>query len=328
MLRRRGFTLIELLVVIAIIAVLIALLLPAVQQAREAARRSTCKNNLKQLGLSLHNYHEAFNTLPPSVLGFGAAITATDYYTPVFAKHRNTSGLVMLLPFLDQAPMYNLWNHNSAASAANGGNPIYSASTVQGNADDNAVLSRTPMPVFTCPSDSGNAYYPGADLYYGISTNNAGGYRSNYAFSTHYNDAIYNHYGSTVAVSDRRAFGPDRKTNFSDFTDGLSNCVLMAEQTREKYNGAIGGWSYTCWVNAGLDFSRDWYRINQWDYYSTPGSSLPGRLGQWMTAGSLHTGGCHVVLGDGSVRFVSENIDGSTQNNLSRISDGKVLGEF
>jgi len=327
MLRRRGFTLIELLVVIAIIAVLIALLLPAVQQAREAARRSTCKNNLKQLGLALHNYHETFNTLPPSVIAFGAAITATDYFSPIIPKHRNTSGIVMLLPYFDQATIYNQWNQNSAASAANGSNPTYSAATVQGNADDNAVLSRTPLSVVTCPSDGGAAYYGSADLYYGISSTTAGGYRSNYAFSTHSNDAIYNHYWAASGGNDVRAMGPDRKTNFRDFTDGLSNSVLLAEQTREKYNGSLGGWSYTCWVNAGIDFSRDWYLINSWDYYGL-NVPVPGKLGQWMTAGSLHTGGCHVALGDGSVRFVNQYIDGTTQNNLSRISDGKVIGEF
>ena len=327
MLRRRGFTLIELLVVIAIIAVLIALLLPAVQQAREAARRSTCKNNLKQIGLALHNYHETFDTLPPSVIAFGAAISATDYITPIIPKHRNTSGLVMLLPYIDQATIYNKWNHDSAASASSGGNPTYSASTVQGNADDNAVLSKTPMAVFTCPSDSGQAYHASADLYYSISSTNAGGYRSNYAFSTHSNDAIYNHYWVSAAGDDKRALGPDRKTNFRDFTDGLSNSVVMAEQTREKYNGSLTGWSHSGWVNAGIDFSRDWYLINNWDFLGL-NVPVPGKLGQWMTSGSLHTGGVHVTLGDGSVRFISQNIDGTTQNNLSRISDGKVIGEF
>ena len=102
----------------------------------------------------------------------------------------------------------------------------------------------------------------------------------------------------------------------------------MVEQTREKYNGQIGGWSYTCHVNGGIDFTRDWYRINQWDYYGNVATFLPGRLGQWMTAGSLHTGGVQAVLGDGAVRFISENIDGTTQNNLAKISDGKTLGEF
>ena len=101
---KRGFTLIELLVVIAIIAILIALLLPAVQQAREAARRSQCKNNLKQLGLALHNYHETFSVLPPAHIG--------RCTTPRLMA----TGLTMLLPYLDQAPLYNMYNSSGSAT--------------------------------------------------------------------------------------------------------------------------------------------------------------------------------------------------------------------
>lgn len=326
--RRRGFTLIELLVVIAIMAVLIALLLPAVQQAREAARRSTCKNNLKQLGLALHNYHDTYNTLPPSGIAMG--VGGADYFkggaaTPAIPKQMNTSGLVMLLPYLDQSPMYNQWDHNSAASWSYLYG-LYTAATVQGDPNKNATLSKTVLDVLTCPSDNGKPYFTAVSQHYGISSTEAGGYRSNYAFNAHYNCYYYNHFWNVASIQEQRAFGEDRKTNFKDFGDGLSNSVLMAEQVREKYNGALGGWSYTCHVNGGIDFSRDWARINQWDYNG--GNFLYGRLGQWMTAGSLHVGGCHVVLGDGSVRFISENIAGATQNALAKISDGQVLGEF
>jgi prepilin-type N-terminal cleavage/methylation domain-containing protein len=329
--RRLGFTLIELLVVIAIIAILIALLLPAVQQAREAARRTQCKNNLKQLGIALHNYHDTFTTFPPSAIAMG--VGAVDYFnggsaTAAIPRYRNMSGFVLLLPYIEQSTMYNQWNFNSAASSSNVYG-LYSPATVQGNPDDNAVLSKTPLAALTCPSDNGKPFYTGKDRYYSISLTNEGGYRPSYQFSSHYAAYYYNHYWNAISIQEQRAFGEDRKTNMKDFTDGTSNSVLMVEQTREKYNGQIGGWSYTCHVNGGIDFTRDWYGINRWDYYYNPAVPLiPGRLGQWMTAGSLHTGGVQAVLGDGSVRFISENIDGSTQNKLAKISDGQVLGEF
>src|SRR5437899_1101808 len=135
--RRRGFTLIELLVVIAIIAVLIALLLPAVQQAREAARRSQCKNNLKQIGLALHNYHEAFSTFPQAAI-WRSYITGGTNPVPTF--HRNYTWLCMLLPYYDQAVVYNQINFSLP-----GWNQLISG----------RALIAVDFPVLHCTSDPG-----------------------------------------------------------------------------------------------------------------------------------------------------------------------------
>jgi prepilin-type N-terminal cleavage/methylation domain-containing protein len=325
---RHGFTLIELLVVIAIIAVLIALLLPAVQQAREAARRTQCKNNLKQLGLALHNYHDTYNSFPAS--GYAVGVGGYDYMnnssTPVIPHQSNTSGFVMLLPYFDQGPMYNQWNFNNAASESYVYG-LYSASTVLGNPSVNATISMTPLAVVTCPSDNGGAYYQGADQYYSISPTITGGYRTNYDFSANYEEYYYDHYYQALAPSQRPLFGCDSKSNLRDVKDGTSNTVAMIEQCREKYNGALGGWSYRCHVNIGIDLS--WVPINRWDYPPLSGNNvLVGRLGQWATAGSLHTGGCQVVLADGAVRFLSENIDTTTRQRLATIADNQPVGDF
>ncbi len=137
-LRRRGFTLIELLVVIAIIAILIALLLPAVQQAREAARRSTCKNQLKQLGLAIHNYHDTYKMVP-----FGSSINGGPG-----PRH---SGYMGMLPYIDQAPLYQLIATGGTRVANNGSTnyPPFGASPWDGNYAPNLIT----LPVLQCPSD-------------------------------------------------------------------------------------------------------------------------------------------------------------------------------
>jgi prepilin-type N-terminal cleavage/methylation domain-containing protein len=330
--RRRGFTLIELLVVIAIIAILIALLLPAVQQAREAARRTQCKNNLKQLGLALHNYHDAHSCFPPAGFAFGP--TGYDYFTggttPAIPRQANVSGLVMLLPYLDQAPLYNQWNFQHAASWSYVYGS-YTAATVLGNPDVNAPISKTKLAVFKCPSDPGRDFYTGGDQYYAISAASAGGYRSNYQLCVHYAYYYYAHYWSAISIREQRAFGDDKHTTIRDWSDGTSNCVVATEQTREKWNGQVGGWSYTCHVNMGIDFAADWYGINRWDYYNGAyGYPNPvyGVLGQWSTAGSFHVGGVHALMGDGAVRFISQNIAAVTQNALAKVSDNVNPGEF
>jgi hypothetical protein len=252
------------------------------------------------------------------------------------------SGLLLLMPYLDQAPLYNQWNFFNAASWSYVYG-LYSAGSVQGNPDVNANLSKTKLPVLKCPTDNGGDFYQYSNQYYSISANNTGGYRTNYAMNAWYGHYYYAHYWTLMDRMNMRAFGDDKLTNIRDYSDGASNVVMMAEQVREKYNGALGGWSYVCHVNLGIDFVGpylqysptgqqlqywSWTKINMWDYYGTAGTWQYGRLGQWSSPGSMHVGGCHVLLGDGAVRFISENISGQAQAALGYVSDNANPADF
>lgn len=315
---KRGFTLIELLVVIAIIAILIALLLPAVQQAREAARRSQCKNNLKQLGLALHNYHETFSVLPPAHIG--------RCTTPRLMA----SGLTMLLPYLDQAPLYNMYN--SSGSATTHSSISTGAGTLSAGDDPvtngNAAVVKTLVTVFLCPSDDGSYFIPSATSSYGISATNTGtgGAKTNYDFITitPYNSCEN---WTLTAPTSRCMFGDNSKCRMDDVKDGTSNTLMMGETTRTVYNGGTNAWGYRGHVMVGLNLVS--YPINRFYYSSASPPEQPrGKLGSWAYSGSLHTGGAHFLLADGSVHFISENIDTTTRQNLARMSDGNVIGEW
>ncbi|MBI1349133.1 DUF1559 domain-containing protein [bacterium] len=323
---RRGFTLIELLVVIAIIAILIALLLPAVQQAREAARRTQCKNNMKQIGLALHNYHDTHSIFPFS--------TASDGYSygnsaPLIKNHRGWS---MLLPYFEQAPLYNKFDFNVAAGERTTGTGVLqgSPSTI------NQTLVSKKLEFLLCPSDNGNPIYTSADSTYGISaTAAAAGY---YGAKTNYDFSIYTSWWTTAwvgqPINERRLFGKDSNSKIRDMKDGTSNTVAVVETTLEVYDGQTPKWGYASHVGMGIDLASGNSRfINDWlccTWGSPPNSysNTPGRLGEWGTAGSTHTGGCHVLMGDGAVRFISENIDNVTRTSLAAIADGKTVGEY
>ena len=330
--RRIAFTLIELLVVIAIIAVLIALLLPAVQQAREAARRTQCKNNLKQIGLALHNYHDAFGRFPFSISASGPS--AYTYGVAKYPAVKNTTGWVQLLPYFDQGPLYNSINHSAAMGRYKG--PSWESATQplagNGPTGPNAEAASTRLGALLCPSDNGKDFWNGFDGNYGCD-NGVVSYKTSYGFSVSpaFGDSMWSDVGKTT----KAMFGPESNTSMRDLTDGSSNTVAVSETTLDVGDGVTGSWGCNQHVGQGIDFAgmNGQRKINDWVCcsWTTPAWSIPqpvGTLGEWGTPGSLHTGGCQVLMGDGAVRFISENIDGSTRRNLGYISDGNVLGDF
>ncbi|QDT96141.1 DUF1559 family PulG-like putative transporter [Gimesia aquarii] len=304
--KKRGFTLIELLVVIAIIAILIALLLPAVQQAREAARRSTCKNNLKQIGLALHNYHDNFRSFPPGDVRrtYGAGVQT--WTTSMLGW------IPRILPFLDQAPLYNQINFELEAGVS---------------AAPNNALRREKLPVVRCPSDSSRQ--PSAD--YGPTN-----YMACRGITT-----------TTTGSPDTSIFANNSNTKIRDIGDGTSNSMMISETfasapfcddqpsggvcpasciTKTPYTGgAQQGYS---WMYAAL-YEAAYYGTVYTPNHSEPdcGASSSSQAAH-LSARSKHVGGVHVLLADGAVRFASENIDLSIWRNLGDPDDGNVLGEW
>ena len=340
---KRGFTLIELLVVIAIIAILIALLLPAVQQAREAARRSACKNNMKQLGLALHNYNETHGALPPGCInGAGSAALGNQPAT----NGLNHTGYTLLLPFIDQAPLYNKWNFDIASGGATNG---FFTAVVGGWPNANTPLGQNILPALLCPSDEGQTLEERTDASW-MATSAA---RTNYLFcgGSHYGGwpgyGLYSTYRTSATATPngktteaQGMFGFNGGAKFKAVTDGLSNSIAMTEgciygRRDDAYSPLWGQHRVygSFAVNRPnidpnhLDNKR--YHINgPYDVAGATGGTVDDDRIYVSVASSVHEGGIHVLMGDGAVRFLSENMDHSQYVYLTRIHDGETIGEF
>ncbi|MGQ0637069.1 MAG: DUF1559 family PulG-like putative transporter [Planctomycetaceae bacterium] len=332
--RRKAFTLIELLVVIAIIAVLIALLLPAVQQAREAARRTQCKNNLKQIGLAYHNYNETHGCLPLQALKNGWRDSPAGDLTP----YPTWAWSTMILPFIDQAPLYNQLN----PGPVNLGDAVLNPTLLP--------LLQTPLQVYRCPSDTGPALnterkfiaiIPGTEIYFA---------RSNYPMSggNGGNDGACGD-PNTVLFGGVLLSAPKTPVRFADITDGLSNTFFAGERASSiRIGGTLllpisaaafwPGHSHEGLVPGGNNNTNQWGVRGATMYKMTTGDQGTGAafMQPDNCFSSVHVGGSHFLLGDGSVKFVNENINWSsygatplgTYNRLGKRDDGLPVGDF
>ena len=334
--RRKGFTLIELLVVIAIIAVLIALLLPAVQAAREAARRMQCVNNLKQIGLGLHNYEGTNGAWPPTSILQGVEPGSK---LPQFKS--NWSVVARIAPFLELGPAFNAMNF-----ATKPGNP------------PNTTIQQLSVKLFLCPSDPNQGPAPNTD--------------STFAGVVSYGNVVGDWYvWEELGPINRTAFSPNLSRRLADCTDGLSNTMIFSESQVGHYEfrscsstGTLGYTSYpdvanspaliaaiapSCdksksgaqghiaWTNGSVFNSGvttaltpnskvfvPGYGTNPYDLVTTD-ENQGGPVYAALTADSYHPGGVNALLGDGSVKFLKDSINGATWRALGSIAGGEVI---
>ncbi|HUQ68100.1 MAG TPA: DUF1559 domain-containing protein [Planctomycetaceae bacterium] len=304
--RHRGFTLIELLVVIAIISLLIALLLPAVQQAREAARRTQCRNNLKQLGLSLHNYHDTHGAFPPGWIGANAAGSNTHAPSGFgWAAH--------LLPQVDQSALYNQMDFKASCF-----DPV-----------NNALAVKTVLAVYRCPTD------PSTNLWKMVDESDPPVFMTNLptanyvgSFGTQgFEEICVDPPFPAAQCQGDGVFYHNSVTRIRDLTDGSSNTLLVGEhRTDTRAVVTLGGsepeWHST-WVGYVAGGDEAAARILGVSDHTPNHPAL-----HIEDYSSWHTGGVYLLMGDGHVRFLSDNVDLKVWQGIATRGGGELLGEF
>ena len=334
---RRGLSLIEVLVVIAIITILIGLTIPAVQRVREAASRTQCANNMKQVALAVLQYEVAHKHLPPAGTGYGwCGVKELGFGGLEFLSDPhivNQNGLSLLLPYLDQgaldfqldrakafslamSPYDSDWPTGPSIWNPNGQNPVQNGSAFTAADIDlvnnvNLALMCTQLAVFRCPSDTGNPVIRAdtADRTpfnlpytpkFGVGGTHAGA-KTSYDFVT---DAVREIDGcncwGVADLSEKYMFGQNSDCPVARVTDGMSSTFMLAETCFQVNGGTGPAWGYRSLRMAGIDPR---FGINRWEVGAFGTLEAVGR------AGSFHPGGCHFAMGDGSVRFVREGSD-------------------
>ena len=327
--RRRGFTLVELLVVIAIIGILIALLLPAVQAAREAARRSQCSNNLKQIGIAMHNYHDSFKALP---IGYTNDYGLGEIVTGVVYNHHNNgvedrykaswSWSAYIAPFMELSPQHDTLNVNG----------MFAAQSLVTVASQNVIA--TPVGTLRCPSDTSpdlntNGEYPPEDLNnvrHDVATSNYAGVADDNSLNI---DGRQRNCSGVLFM--------DSDTKFRDVTDGTSNVLMVGERCWETYHARCNRMqavrSATIFVTGASNQLSHSNRSTcaavgvagngiNWDCTVVDCTNL------WNVKSgfySLHPGGAQFVFVDGSTHFISETLDLTTYRRLANRKDSQPV---
>lgn len=326
---RKGFTLIELLVVIAIIAILVALLLPAVQQAREAARRSSCKNNLKQIGLALHNYHDTYRVFPPGMVKNACQSATAPGCGAGGGGGGNTEGneanaigwQTSILPMMEQGPLFDALSDQTGGFIGRwqGG----SAASLPGSIIEAYMCPSDPQPEFNESEgwNQGKSNYVGniANGRTGVGHGEVDGESTGATTVASFPGQFNNEQGEGI-------FFANSKIRFRDIVDGTSNVLAVLERSGVRPDGQIT--SAAIWI--GNQPNRPTRQI--WGRTPSPGdtssANLPNGSNMDNASGSAHRGGAQYLLCDGGVRFISENISTQTFGRLGLRKDGQPLGEF